>query len=192
MGDVGCVVWDAAIVLSKYIETLSNKNKLNLKRMRVIELGAGLGCVGLTAACCGADVVMTDLPEILPLLEYNIMANKDLWQNKGGKAVSKPLKWSHNFSVDDWFQPDLLLLADCVYYSESLSDLFATALKLCSEKTELILCQEERDSEKQKAIWNSFLKLLDKDFDYYSVPEKEQHYLFHSPDISIIRAKKKV
>lgn len=56
-GDVGCVVWDAAIVLAKYLETKqfydagsgvnvwANKN--------IVELGAGTGVVGLMAATLG-------------------------------------------------------------------------------------------------------------------------------------------
>ena len=57
VGDVGCVVWDAAIVLSCYMETsdfhdvITNNNILAGKR--VIELGAGTGLVGLQAASLG-------------------------------------------------------------------------------------------------------------------------------------------
>ena len=57
VGDVGCVVWDAAIVLSCYMETSDfydvNANKNVLAGKRVIELGAGTGLVGLQAACLG-------------------------------------------------------------------------------------------------------------------------------------------
>lgn len=52
-GDVGCVVWDAAIVLAKYLEKLFEKNVETFKNLNVIELGSGVGCVGLTAACLG-------------------------------------------------------------------------------------------------------------------------------------------
>lgn len=53
VGDESCVVWDAAIVLSKYLEELELRNKGWLKNKKVVELGAGLGCVGLVAACLG-------------------------------------------------------------------------------------------------------------------------------------------
>lgn len=56
IGDVGCVVWDAAIVLAYYFETADftderGQNKLLGKT--VVELGAGTGLVGLQAAACG-------------------------------------------------------------------------------------------------------------------------------------------
>lgn len=56
-GDVGCVVWDAAIVLSKYLETeqfchfRSGVSTWSSKHM--LELGAGTGVVGLMAASLG-------------------------------------------------------------------------------------------------------------------------------------------
>uniref|UniRef100_A0A1A8H5J2 Methyltransferase like 21D n=1 Tax=Nothobranchius korthausae TaxID=1143690 RepID=A0A1A8H5J2_9TELE len=73
MGDVGCVVWDAAIVLAKYLETkqfyepTSGVNVWSGKT--VVELGAGTGVVGLMAATLGAQVKVTDLEDLLPLLK---------------------------------------------------------------------------------------------------------------------------
>lgn len=53
VGDVNCVIWDASIVLSKYIEILCKVNKDYFKNKVVIELGAGLGCAGIVASCFG-------------------------------------------------------------------------------------------------------------------------------------------
>lgn len=52
-GDVSCVVWDASIVLAKYLEKLCESRRRFLENLNVLELGAGVGCVGLTAACLG-------------------------------------------------------------------------------------------------------------------------------------------
>lgn len=54
-GGVGCVVWDAAIVLSKYLETpgFSGDGAHTLSRRSVLELGSGTGAVGLMAATLG-------------------------------------------------------------------------------------------------------------------------------------------
>lgn len=48
-GGVGCVVWDAALVLAKFLET----GACPLARRRVLELGAGTGAVGIMAATLG-------------------------------------------------------------------------------------------------------------------------------------------
>jgi predicted nicotinamide N-methyase len=55
-GDVGCVVWDAAIVLTTYLETddfLDSKGVNRLKGKSVLELGSGTGVVGIQAAKLG-------------------------------------------------------------------------------------------------------------------------------------------
>ncbi|EPY74406.1 methyltransferase-like protein 21D [Camelus ferus] len=79
-GGVGCVVWDAAIVLSKYLETpwFSGDGAHALTRRSVLELGSGTGAVGLMAATLGANVVVTDLEELQDLLKMNINMNKHL------------------------------------------------------------------------------------------------------------------
>lgn len=57
LGDVGCVVWDAAIVLAKYLETKSFHDPSSGVSVwagrRVLELGSGTGVVGLMAATLG-------------------------------------------------------------------------------------------------------------------------------------------
>ena len=53
VGDVGCVVWDAALVLSKYLETSDFDNGEKWRDKSVLELGAGTGVVGLMAASYG-------------------------------------------------------------------------------------------------------------------------------------------
>lgn len=57
LGDVGCVVWDAAIVLAKYLETKhfhDPSSGVNVWAGKsVLELGAGTGVVGLMAATMG-------------------------------------------------------------------------------------------------------------------------------------------
>nr|KAF6503397.1 valosin containing protein lysine methyltransferase [Molossus molossus] len=79
-GGVGCVVWDAAIVLCKYLETpgFSGDGAHTLIRQSVLELGSGTGAVGLMAATLGANVVVTDLEELQDLLKININMNKHL------------------------------------------------------------------------------------------------------------------
>lgn len=52
-GDVGHVVWDAAIVLAKYLETKAFLKSNGLASKNVLELGAGTGIVGLVAATLG-------------------------------------------------------------------------------------------------------------------------------------------
>ena len=63
IGDVGCVVWDAAIVLVKYLE---KSRKEDLDNKKVLELGAGTGIVSL---CCSlAGYAKLNVPIVLVYL----------------------------------------------------------------------------------------------------------------------------
>ena len=53
IGDVGCVVWDAALVLTKYLESNDFERGAAWNGKQVLELGAGTGVVGLYAASLG-------------------------------------------------------------------------------------------------------------------------------------------
>lgn len=46
-----------------------------MRGKRAIDLGSGMGLAGLALALVGADVVLTDTAEVLPLLRRNSEAN---------------------------------------------------------------------------------------------------------------------
>ncbi|KPJ21344.1 Methyltransferase-like protein 21D [Papilio machaon] len=117
-GDVNCVVWDASLVLAKYLETICQEKPDFLSGTRVLELGSGLGVVGLTAATLGAQVTLTDLPEALPLLRLNISENKQKIGSMGGYAIAEVLEWGDNNSDIHKQEFDMVVLADCVYYED--------------------------------------------------------------------------
>mmetsp|Transcript_71459 Transcript_71459/g.140319 ORF Transcript_71459/g.140319 Transcript_71459/m.140319 type:complete len:450 (+) Transcript_71459:56-1405(+) len=72
---VHTTVWEAAIALHLLVLREERRSPGRWRGVRVLELGAGTGLVGLTFAACGAEVVLTELPTALPLLQHNISAN---------------------------------------------------------------------------------------------------------------------
>ncbi len=69
------VVWDAALVLARFLAKDANLRLFFATHPLVLDLGSGTGVVGLAAAALGARVVLTDLPEFLPLIELNVKEN---------------------------------------------------------------------------------------------------------------------
>lgn len=67
-----------------------------------------------------------------------------------------------------------------------------TMTELTAPNTVILICQELRETEKQKNTWKMFLNLLVEHFEISYVPEKEQHPIFRSSDIVLINAKKKM
>lgn len=64
-------------------------------------------------------------------------------------------------------------------------------VELTTPKTIILICQELRETEKQKNTWKIFLDMLVKNFTLSYIPEEEQHPIFRSSDIIVINAKKK-
>eukprot|EP00435_Cladocopium_sp_Y103_P050572 s1597_g15.t1 len=85
LGVTGCCVWDAAVVLARYLEwaeELRSGSKSEVQGVQAVqdavhgrkclELGAGCGLAGLAAAALGGLVTVTDREETLSLLERNV------------------------------------------------------------------------------------------------------------------------
>ncbi|KAM4899236.1 LOW QUALITY PROTEIN: protein N-lysine methyltransferase METTL21D [Sylvia borin] len=182
-GGVGCVVWDAALVLAKFLET----GACPLARRHVLELGAGTGAVGIMAATLGAIVTVTDLEELQELLMVNIENNKHLVT---GSVRAKVLKWGEDVTE---FQPppDYILMADCIYYEESLEPLLKTLKDLTGPDTCVLCCYEQRTMGKNPEIERKYFELLQRDFELETIPLDRHDEEYRSEDIHILNIHKK-
>ena len=71
----GNSLWSASELMLRWFST-SNAAKTFDRRHRIIELGCGLGTLGMAAAVYGgSEVLLTDLEAMMPLLRYNIGCN---------------------------------------------------------------------------------------------------------------------
>ena len=96
------VLWPAAIGMSEYIW-----ENIDFMGQRVLELGAGLGLVGLVAAEKQAQVVQTDfIPEALQLAQENSEIN-------GIANIKNVLADWRDFQIDEKF--DWILGSDILY-----------------------------------------------------------------------------
>ncbi|XP_037705478.1 protein N-lysine methyltransferase METTL21A isoform X2 [Choloepus didactylus] len=150
---VAAVVWDAAVVLSMYLET----GAVELRGCSAVELGAGTGLVGIVAALLGARVTITDRKVALEFLKSNVQAN--LPPHIQPNAVVKELTWGQNLGSFLPGEFDLILGADIIYLEETFTDLLQTLEHLCSDHSVILLAcriRYERD--------NNFLAMLERQF----------------------------
>lgn len=125
----GGIVWESAFCLAQLLQRDGGKR---VRGKRVVELGAGAGLLGMSAAKLGAEnVVLTDHPSAMPLLRRNVARNfpNDDERNATDGVFKPPnvscleLDWqneSHLRSVlnvsDDGRGPfDVALAADVVF-----------------------------------------------------------------------------
>ncbi|CAH1254402.1 METTL21A [Branchiostoma lanceolatum] len=204
IGDVGCVVWDAALVLAKFLELAAGKSANNsqqpatskfcdvtLQNKTVVELGAGTGIVGIMAGILGADVRITDLQQFVPLMELNIKENAERIK---GSVKASTLKWGEDITP---FlpHPDYIIFSDCIYYEESLQPLIETISALAGNHTVVLWSYEERamghKQKKKPRLQQRFFEAITKDFTVEEVPQDSLHAVYRSEDIHVLRMERK-
>ncbi|KAH8620446.1 putative Lysine methyltransferase [Trypanosoma vivax] len=89
---LGAVLWNSNTVALGYLHShVLNKSATDY---RIVELGAGVGCLGIGLAMAGARVVVTDLKELVPLMIKNIELNKEkIHTRSNGRGVCSALTW---------------------------------------------------------------------------------------------------
>lgn len=71
----GSSLWHGAKVLLKHLERTECRDPECFSGRRMLELGAGVGMPGVALAQLGAEVLLTDIPDLCPLLRLNVTAN---------------------------------------------------------------------------------------------------------------------
>lgn len=164
---VAAVVWDAAVVLSAYLEM----GAVELQGHTALELGAGTGLVGIVAALLGAHVTITDRKVALDFLKANVEAN--LPPDIQPRAVIKELTWGQNLGLFPPGEWDLILGADIVYLEETFEDLLRTLEHLSGLHSVILLACRIRYERDQ-----AFLAMLGQPFtvtEVYYDPERDVH-----------------
>ena len=128
--NLGFKTWAASLLMSRQLTQFREQLKLGV--VRVLELGAGTGLVGISAACLWkASITLTDLPEILPNLVNNLQMNAELIASNGGQAYARALDWSDSSdkpkTETDKFE--VVLAADPIYSPEHPQMLTDTILR---------------------------------------------------------------
>ena len=103
-------------------------NGINHRPLSVLELGSGTGIVGIVAAATlGANVTVTDLPHVVPNLQFNAEANAGVLASNCGVVDVAPLRWGHADDVELIGREfDLILASDVVYQDHLFEPLLQT------------------------------------------------------------------
>ncbi|KAI7746576.1 hypothetical protein M8C21_005730 [Ambrosia artemisiifolia] len=135
-------LWPAATTFVKLLDsyTPSNTDPFSLtvtnavtsvncrQRLRILELGSGTGVVGIAAsAILGADVTVTDLPHVLPNIEFNADVNKNVVGTRGGGVHVAALSWGKVEEMEGVGREyDMVIGSDVVYHDHLYEPLIQT------------------------------------------------------------------
>jgi len=194
----GLNVWDGSVLLAKYIESYPDK----VRGKRVLELGAGPGFVGIAAGIVGAaEVVLTDLEYTIPLMKDNVERNVRAVQSSGCHRMEcRVLDWykppsdlaefaflARRISCCDGTsliasQPDVILVADCVWLEELVSPLLHAICiisRQCETAPLVIISYQQRGRSTHDALMSG----LRADFE---IVQEVDDACFQKPDVMFI------
>jgi predicted nicotinamide N-methyase len=148
-----CRVWEAGIVLARWLAGAPDNGAPQLSQRRVLDLGSGTGIAGLAAASLGAHVTLSDVADAAPLLARNVAANAAALAAAGGSARVACLDWAAPPAELAHAAPwGLLLAADCVYTAAQVAPFCALVARLTSRTRlggppeALLLAHKDRDA----------------------------------------------
>ena len=159
----GSRLWPAALALTSYL--LSESPARDWTSVRALELGAGLGLVGLALASRGADVVLTELAGQTNLLRRNATESSSCSTsgvNGTGRVQVEILDWAHPTDAvcDSHF--DVVVGSD-ICYGEAQEDqlLIGLLLRLCGPDTEVFLALSDYREEREDGFASDFFMAAD-------------------------------
>eukprot|EP00587_Corethron_hystrix_P006623 CAMPEP_0113326260 /NCGR_PEP_ID=MMETSP0010_2-20120614/18388_1 /TAXON_ID=216773 ORGANISM="Corethron hystrix, Strain 308" /NCGR_SAMPLE_ID=MMETSP0010_2 /ASSEMBLY_ACC=CAM_ASM_000155 /LENGTH=347 /DNA_ID=CAMNT_0000186503 /DNA_START=61 /DNA_END=1104 /DNA_ORIENTATION=+ /assembly_acc=CAM_ASM_000155 len=200
--------WDAGFILAEHViakreNWISKNNSTDPKKKsyfpRIVELGAGTGLAGIALAkALKCHVTVTDLPEVMSLIQYNIdlnfknvnrtrslvYGNKITGNDFYGEAVAKTLRWGHSEDYDG-APYDVIVGGDVI---ASLYDPVALAMTFYAL------------SGPNTSIYVSYKRRLDEYFQRFEIAMKSLFNKFNivqprsrniNPDVMIIEAGEK-
>ncbi|KAL7255834.1 hypothetical protein ACSBR1_009883 [Camellia fascicularis] len=134
-------------------------------RLRILELGSGTGLVGISAAATlGAYVTLTDLPHVLPNLQFNADANSQVLAEHGGSVHVAALGWGELDHMEAIGRDYDLILGSDVVYHDHLYDPLLETLRFFSvggEKSVVFLMAHLRRWKKESAFFKRAKKVFD-------------------------------
>ncbi|KAJ2310770.1 hypothetical protein IWW54_003011, partial [Coemansia sp. RSA 2705] len=179
---VGATVWDAGLVLAKYLDRQTAEGRLDLAGKTVLELGAGTGIVGIALARLQpqSTVVLTDKQELVPLLERNIALNGA--QN----ASAQRLDWTEADGIG--CTPDVILVSDGIWARDLHQPLADVLQHTAGADTRVLLAYETRAFADEA----EFIALWSRHFRFRDIKPADQHPLVQSEDIYVFEGWRKV
>lgn len=136
---IGWQLWDA----SQHLASIVADNSELVTDRTVLELGAGCGLCGLTAAAVGArSVLLTDTALVVPSLQEAIDRNRHV---TGSCPVrSAVLDWTEPVRCIPAEAPDVILVSDCTYWKHLFLPLYRTILLLVQKNTLVLIAHKAR------------------------------------------------
>lgn len=181
-------LWPASYLLCNYLQTnLQNIISTPLEQTDILELGAGVGLCGIFLSILGCyNVIITDLPEAIPLINMNIQHNRHLYHPNRPLPSSNILRWGieedflplPNHHNNDNHHQLYLIAADCVYWEHLYLPFYQTIFYYINTHNAILILSHYKRWKKEKKFFNMCMKVFHIDIIYENielVPHLDEH-----------------
>lgn len=191
----GHCVWDAALLLAEFLQSEEQRGAVAFSSRKVVELGAGVGLVGMALAVLGGDVVLTDQEYALPLLRKNVQVNFGSDKSHGGSTpLVEECQWGESLKgvLSDWRKRvDLIVFSDVLYHESSFLLLMQSIRELAAPTCDVYFSYETRNA----SIEAGFLGVLSAEFDVRMIAQQDNEAIFakfdHPDELFVYHARPK-
>ncbi|PRP79622.1 hypothetical protein PROFUN_12812 [Planoprotostelium fungivorum] len=158
-------IWDASLVMSSWFCQQDEEILRQWKNSRCLEIGSGCGLSGIVMSATCAEMIATDLGEVMPILHRNVDKSgsilKELLGADGVNIKSQELFWGNDCSA---LSPpfDIIIGSDIVYEIQAFDLLVKTLRDLSGPDTIIYISLEHR--------W--------KDVERFFFAEIDQHFVY--------------
>ncbi|KAM3065906.1 Protein-lysine N-methyltransferase rrg1 [Clarireedia jacksonii] len=164
---LGLKTWGTSFVMARKLEELSKQYLSHLlckyapdnhdtnMKVKVLELGAGTGLLGITAALLWEqEVVLTDLPDIVPNLQVNVNRNGLGENTSSNRTRASILDWTNAENSDVFSQSpeekfEIILVSDPFYdthHPQLLAGVIPNFVKEMDERSRIVVSVPLRDA----------------------------------------------
>lgn len=180
---------DAGITLAAYLSHIVSQSKPESRLAgvlsqphapKIIELGSGCGIVGLELAhlCCESNIFLTDLPDAMEILSYNISHSTTKFSSRTGRITTAVLDWEKALP-DDIYKTkfDLIFVSDCTYNSDSIPALVNTLTALIKRSPAALIVVSMKVRHESEAIFFDLIAdagLIEIDHVKIALPDRQR------------------
>lgn len=161
---IGAVVWNCGRfmcrILSRLPECPGGKFRPGV---RLLELGCGTGIVGMACWLRGAaSVTMTDIPQMLPLVRANVLAN---FGDRGDGKLPEGITLDEHIWGSDvrrFGRPfDVVVGSDCLYDGKAMPGLLRTLLAVTNRNSVIYLVYKRRLEDRERPFFDQLREYYD-------------------------------
>lgn len=108
-----------------------------------------------------AQVYITDLEQVVPLIEENVNLHYREYTNDtcAAEIIVDRLHWGNHQDAKRLVEQgrfDLVVVSDCVYFPELFGMLLETLLDVCDASTQVVIGYKCRSLEKEVGFWQDY------------------------------------